>query len=34
VRDSFGNAKFRAKNPLELIHTDIYGSIPISFGGQ
>jgi transposase InsO family protein len=35
ARDSFGNAKFRAKKPLELIHTNIYGLItPASFGGR
>jgi transposase InsO family protein len=35
ARDSFGKAKFRAKKPLELIHTDICGPItPISFGGR
>jgi hypothetical protein len=34
ARDSFGKAKFRAKKPLKLIHTDICGSIThVSFGG-
>jgi Integrase core domain/GAG-pre-integrase domain len=35
ARDSFGNAKFRAKKPLELIHIDICEPItPASFGGR
>jgi transposase InsO family protein len=35
ARNSFGNAKFRAKKPLELIHTDICGPItPTSFEGR